>query len=72
MSIYGQVLGGTKYDSCYQRLRIEITGNTEDNAVDNERGHECHHHSQADAFSAGHFITQLNLALPQRRGRLEW
>lgn len=25
MSIYGQVLGGTKYDSCYQRLRIEIT-----------------------------------------------
>ena len=26
MSIYGQALGGTKYDSCYQRLRIEITG----------------------------------------------
>lgn len=26
VSIYGQVLGGTKYDSCCQRLGIETTG----------------------------------------------
>ena len=69
VSIYGQVLGGTKHDSCYQRLRIEVSGEIQKTTLWIMNVGTSVIASQADAFSAVHFITQLNLALPQRSGR---